>query len=204
MLSDYQNGRDNEISIDNYIGLMIGLLHVSKYLDGSDEKSRNASTKATKLIKQFFKYLMNSKFRVERPDGERVKRGDDARGFVTLLHGLYKKATGDDVFDQLEVEFIIGGNQEVKWVGSVWDAGGLLSPLLMLLGQSVNAFTLHMAYSLLCSTEVWSQQRIRKCQQQKSFSIDSIIFVLSQHRSNGCALGQYKKFFTKMRRERPV
>jgi len=160
VLSDFQNGRDNEISIDNYIGLMVGLMHISKYLDQNTDESRNASSKATQFIKRFFKYLMSRKFRVERPDGARVKRGDDAQGFVTLLHGLYKKATSDDVFDELKIDLDIGGHEAVKWVGSVWDAGGLLSSLLPLLGQSVNAFTMHMAFSLLCSSEVWAQQEL--------------------------------------------
>lgn len=156
--SDFQKGRENEISQDNYIGLMVGLLHVSRYLEVDNKESRIASQKATQFIAKFFKYIMNSKFMIKRPDGELVFRGEDARGFVTLLHGLYKRATGDDVFDQLEVDLDVGGHRAVIWVGTLWDSGRLISSILQALGQPGNSFTYHMAFSLLCSSEVWAQQ----------------------------------------------
>ncbi len=54
----------------------------------------------------------------------------------------------------------IGGHRAVIWIASVWDAGGLLSAILQLLGQPGNSFTYHMVFSMLCTTEVWAQQEL--------------------------------------------
>lgn len=173
--SDGQKGRNDEISQDNYIGLMIGLLHISKYLHASS----TVSTRATKFIELFFKYMMDNEFWIVRPDGQKVKRGEDARGFVTLLHGLYKKATNNDLFDHLKVDFSFGGNQGVKWVGTIWDKGGILSDIFRLLGQQANPYTLHMAYSLLCSSDVWTQEQLENASYKNHFL--SIILYAYYH-----------------------
>lgn len=166
--SDFQNGRDNEASTDQYVHLMVGLLAVCHAMRNSPNGNAVITKRASSFVERYFKYLAKHKFRVEFPDGTLVKRGDDARGFVTLLHGLYSKATGDDMFNSLQVDYgITTGHQGVIAVGSLWDKGTLLSDILNSFGGGFNSFSIHMALQLLCSSDVWTQQQLEQASNPK-------------------------------------
>ena len=142
--------------------MIAGLLYISQSRALERATSGRLRVRATDFISREFLRLKRDRFLLLRPDGQEVARGHDARGFVTLLHGIYKKATGIDVFNDLDVDFgLLSGIRAVRAIGTIWDRSRSLTELLRIfLGPSDYPFQLQMVLMLLCPSEVWAQREL--------------------------------------------
>lgn len=151
--SDYQAGKDNEPSQDQYIGLLIGLTVVSK-------TTRNIfREQLTRITTRMMDYLIRNKFILRNPDGKKVARGEDARAFSTLINGISTHITGVDRFNEIDIN-IPGGR---KIVASIWDSEALAG-IMNLIGETNQDkhYVSHMILILLSSSNNWSQQKIEE------------------------------------------
>ena len=163
-----RNVRNNEASIDQMIGVMTGLYAVQYHFKNTPHNQMVEDARS--MINEMFHYLLRNDFTVKRPDGVKVKRGSDASGLSTLLHGIYKGATGKDDFHNIK---------DGKNIATVWDRGGILSELLVILrnlGVDIKTYSVHMALMLLCSDMVWTQPQLERSGNHKHH-LSSLLYV---------------------------
>ncbi len=156
IISDFSssNGRDKEVSVDQYVGLMVALSMVHRYFGSfQDAVSREIVDHAYVLVKDSFEWMFNHDFTIRTPSNQPVSRGPDARGFCTLLHGIYKNIVNYDVFNRIP---------HAAQIAAVWDRGGLVSSVLRALGYAFNDYAVHMALMLVSPSEVWTLYQLER------------------------------------------
>lgn len=164
--SDGQIIRNDEPSLDQIIGLMVGLVGVFEHSSDATLRQR-----ASVWAGQLFDYLCATKFILKNPDGSTVKRGDDATLLSSLLHGLQKRVTGVDRLQECKIA-VLGVDTSLSTVASFWhdNAPSLFVPAIqrgsleMYSGGpsiELKSFSVHMVLlSIAMQSGVWTRSEL--------------------------------------------
>jgi hypothetical protein len=165
--SDWQNPEEENASPsgDQIFGLMYGLWGVVSFSGDS-----NLSTRAKTICARLFDYARRCDFELKLPNGHTTRRGADMRWLASLMHGLNKDVTGQDLFSQCRI-MVAGQSLPLTPIAAFWDdhqTARTVSDLaeqefrVPLLYQKVelNSFALHIILMTLATAEVWSQKEI--------------------------------------------
>jgi hypothetical protein len=165
--SDWQNPEDASPSGDQVFGLMFGLYAVVRY-SGDAVLIARARTTSSLL----YDYARRSNFNLKLPNGQPTKRGPEMQWLASLLHGLNKAITGNDLFAVSRFEITVGGPTfPLNGVASFWDSPTTADNVASLAGQSLsvpgidkplelNSFALHILLMALAPAEVWNQVQV--------------------------------------------
>ena len=140
--SDFQNpaAENASPSGDQIFGLLYGLSMVVHFAgnDGLGVRAREVSTR-------LYDYARRNRFVLRLPNGEATRRGSDMRWLSSLLHGLNHDVTGQDLFDESEIE-ILGQRLPLTGVAAMWTTRPLPARLRHLQDES---FRFHSSMRLL-------------------------------------------------------
>jgi hypothetical protein len=167
--SDWQNPEDASPSGDQVFGLMFGLYGVVRY---SGDAALIARARKTSSL--LYDYARRSNFYLKLPNGQPTKRGPEMQWLASLLHGLNKTITGDDLFAVSKFEITVGGPTfPLNGIASFWDSATTTDLVASSTGQSINvpgidkplelnSFALHILLMALAPAEVWDQEQVEK------------------------------------------
>lgn len=167
--SDWQNaGSENASpSGDQIFGLMYGLYCVVHY-SGDDDLATHAKAISSRL----YDYAKRNHFILRLPNGDPTKRGSDMRWLSSLLHGLNKSITGEDLWDESRIE--VGPTKPpLNGIGAFWDTNHTPETIARLIGRKLaipvidfeadlNSFALHIMFMALAPSKVWSQKELEQ------------------------------------------
>jgi hypothetical protein len=170
--SDWQNPELENASPsgDQIFGLMFGLYGVVRHSGDA-----TLVTRARNISSLLYDYARRSNFVLKLPNGQPTKRGSDMRWLASLLHGLNKAITGEDLFADSKIE-VGGATYPLNGVSSFWDSPTTADKIASLAGLSVavvavpgideplelNSFALHILLMALAPAEVWDQEQVEK------------------------------------------
>jgi hypothetical protein len=165
--SDWQKPEDDSPSGDQIFGLMFRLYGVIRY-SGDGALIARARTTSSLL----YDYARRSNFNLKLPNGEPTQRGNNVQWLASLLHGLNKMITGDDLFAVSKIELVASGPTfPLNGVASFWDSPTTADKVASLAGQSIsmpgidkplelNSFALHILMMAIAPSEIWTQDEL--------------------------------------------
>ena len=165
--SDWQNPQDENASPsgDQIFGLMYGLWVVVRFSGDSD-----LVTHAKAICARLFDYARRCDFELKLPNGQTTRRGADMRWLASLMHGLNKDITGQDLFSQCRI-VVAGQSFPLTPIAALWDDRQTARTIADLAGQEfkipllnqkmeLNSFSLHIMLMALAPVDVWNQDEI--------------------------------------------
>jgi len=195
--SDFQNptAENASPSGDQIFGLLYGLSTVVNFA-GDDA----LATQAKEISSRLFDYARRNRFVLRLPNGDATRRGSDMRWLASLLHGLYKDTTGDDLFDQSEIE-LFGQRLPLAGIAALWDDPATSRQIenlagreftIPIIGETVelNSFALHIMLTALAPADVWSQEELEGVAQKVNHHMSILLYCLRHS-------GRLPQFFSK-------
>lgn len=168
---------------DQVFGLMFGLSTVVHFSGDSA-----LATRAKAISSRLYDYARRNKFVLRLPNGNATRRGADMRWLSSLLHGLNRDVTGDDLFNQSEIE-VAGATLPLTPVAAFWDdpvtarqvadlAGREFSIPGLPLPIELNSFALHIVLMAVAHGDVWSQPEIERVAHKVHHHACTLIYCL--------------------------
>jgi hypothetical protein len=195
--SDFQDPATENASPsgDQIFGLLYGLSTVAHYA-GDDA----IATQAREISSRLFDYARRNRFVLRLPNGDVTRRGSDMRWLASLLHGLNKDTTGDDLFDQSEIE-LLGQRMRLTGVAALWDDPATARQIenlagreftIPIIGETVelNSFALHIMLTALAPADVWNQEEVEGVAQKVNHHMSVLLYCLRHQ-------GRLPQFFEK-------
>jgi hypothetical protein len=157
--SDWQKPENAAPSGDQIFGLLYGLWFVVNLAEDASLTQR-----ARDLSDRIYRFAQKHKFELTLPNGDNVKRGGDMRWLSSLLHGLNKRITGIDRFDDSKIQ-VLGIGLPLNGVASFWDnagdqAEGWLRGEIDIPGlgkQSIHSFSAHIVLMAVAPSSIWTK-----------------------------------------------
>jgi len=181
--SDWQKPEDAAPSGDQIFGLLFGLWHVVKLVEDPATVQ-----KAKEIAQRIFGYAMRNHFELTLPDGQPVKRGADMRWLSSLMHGLSKAITGNDLFDECTIK-VLGQEFALTPIAAFWDDTGDDAAEILrtkidipLLGEeTINSFAAHILLMAIAPGEVWTQQELEKAALGVNHHLAALTYALAHN-----------------------
>lgn len=172
---------------DQIFGLMFSLSAVVHF-SGDAALSARAKTISSRL----YDYARRNKFVLRLPNGNATRRGADMRWLSSLLHGLNRDVTGDDLFNQSEIE-VAGATVPLTPVAAFWDdpvtarqvadlAGRKFRIPLINQGIELNSFALHILLMALAPGDVWSQSELERVATKATHHLSALLYCVRHGR----------------------
>lgn len=188
--SDFQfpNQENASPSGDQIFGLMYGLWAVVHFSGDS-----GLVQQARQISSRLYDYVRRNHFVLTLPNGNATRRGSDVRGLSSLMHGLNKAITGEDLFDQSQIE-VSGQLVSLLAIASFWDDPDNAKQTAELVGDnieiplidqeiSLNSFAVHILLMALASGEVWSQAEIEAVADKAGHHLASLFYCAAHRQS---------------------
>ncbi len=172
---------------DQVFGLMFGLSAVVHF-------SGDAAlvTRAKAISSRLYDYARRNKFVLRLPNGNATRRGADLRWLSSLLHGLNQDITGQDLFNQSEIEFA-GVTLPLTPVAAFWDDPVTARQIAVLAGREfripvvnqeveLNSFALHIMLMALAPGDVWSQSELERVATKANHHLSALLYCVRHGR----------------------
>jgi hypothetical protein len=180
---------------DQIFGMMFGLSSVVHYSGNTD-----LITHARRISSRLFDYARRNRFVLRLPNGDETRRGSDMRWLSSLLHGLNKDTTNDDLFDQSEIE-VMGQRLPLTGIASFWDDPVTARQVANLAGRSLrvpiidtdvelNSFALHLMLTAIAIGDVWSQLEVETVSLKVQHHMSVLLYCLRHPRNLPVGFGR--------------
>jgi hypothetical protein len=158
------------------------------------------STQAKEIASRLYDYARRNRFVLRLPNGEATRRGSDMRWLASLLHGLNQDTTGQDLFDESEIE-LFGQRLPLTGIAALWDDPATARQIESLAGREftipiigegveLNSFALHIMLTALAPANVWSQEELEGVAQKVNHHMSTLLYCLRHP-------GRLPQFFSK-------
>lgn len=183
--SDFQNPQSENASPsgDQIFGMMFGLSVVVHFAGDAA-----LIAQAREISSRLYDYARRNRFTLRLPSGNETRRGSDMRWLSSLLHGLNKDITGQDLFDESEIE-VIGQRLPLTSVAAFWDDPVTARQIADLAGREfrvpiigteveLNSFALHLMLMAIAPSDVWSQSEVESVAMKDQHHLSVLIYCL--------------------------
>lgn len=183
--SDFQNPQSENASPsgDQVFGMMFGLSAVVHFAGDAV-----LTTQAREISSRLYDYARRNRFTLRLPNGNETRRGSDMRWLSSLLHGLNQDITGQDLFDQSEIE-LMGQRLPLTGVAAFWDDPVTARQIGDLAGREfhvpiigneveLNSFALHLMLMAIAPSDVWSQSEVESVAMKVQHHLSVLVYCL--------------------------
>jgi len=167
---------------DQIFGLMNGLFCVQRFSGDTD-----LATQSRAISSRLYDYARRSFFVLKLPNGEPTRRGSDMRWLASLMHGLNRTTTGEDLFSESRIK-ILGEPVPITGIASFWDSPKTATSVQQLAGASIrlpvvneelelNSFALHILLMSMAPSEVWEQREIEGLAVRANHHLSALLYA---------------------------